>query len=266
MSEDTALEVNGEVIALREVLKFAKWRTQTAFIWEAADAALVRQASAERGITVSDEEIQQAADAFRLEHELYDAQKTEEWLSINHLACAEWEELLEYEITCRKLREELIHGSIERYFAERRTSFDAVNISRLVVKEEDLARELRAQIVEDGADFHVLSREHSIDLQTRPAGGYAGRRVRSEMDASVEAAVFGAQPGRTVGPMKTDDGWELIKVEEFHFARLDESMRETIKSLLFSQWLTEQRLKAKIKIPLLDPTCTETAPASVCSK
>ena len=262
LGEYIALEINGETISLQEVLRFAKWRGQWTFINEAADAALIRQAAVERGIKVSDEEFQQAADAFRVEHDLYDVEATEEWLAANYLSYAEWEALLADEIIRRKLREELTHGRVEKYFAEQRMSFDAATISRLVLKEEGVARELRAQIVEDGADFHTLAREYSTDLATRPAGGYSGVVRRPELDASIEAAVFGAQAGKTVGPIKTYDGWELVKIEALHPATLDEPMREAIMSVLFSEWLTNRRLKAKISIPLLDHKAEETGPTT----
>ena len=252
LSEYIALEVNGETISLQEVLRFAKWSGQSIFIKEAVDAALIHQAAVERGIKISDEEFQQAADGFRAERDLYDAQATEEWLAANYLSYAEWEAVLEDEIIRRKLREALTGGSVEKHFAEQRLSFDAAAISRLVLKEEGVARELRAQIVEDGADFYTLARQYSIDLLTRPAGGYSGLIRRSEMEAGMEAAVFGAQPGKTVGPIKTYDGWELVKVEALHPATLDDAMRETIKSLLFTEWLTQRRLKAKISMPLLE--------------
>jgi len=257
LSEYIALEINGETISLQEVLRFAKWRGQSTFIKEAADAALVRQAAVERGIKVSDDEFQQVADAFRTERDLYDVEATEEWLAANYLSYQEWEALLEDEITRRKLREDLTNGRVEKYFAEQRLSFDAATISRLVIKEEGVARELRAQIVEDGADFHTLAREYSVDLQTRPAGGYSGLIRRSEMEANMEAAVFGAQPGKTVGPIKTYEGWELVKVEALHPARLDDAMRENIKSVLFNEWLAARRLKAKISMPLLEPEAEE---------
>jgi putative peptide maturation system protein len=261
LSEYIALEINGETISLQEVLRFAKWRGQSTFIKEAADAALIRQAAVERGIKVSDEEFQQAADSFRAERDLYDPETTEEWLAANYLSYAEWEALLEDEIIRRKLRDVLTNGGVEKYFTEQRLSFDAAAISRLVLREEGVARELRAQIVEDGADFHALARKYSIDLSTRPAGGYSGLRRRSEMEADLEAAVFGAQPGKTVGPIKTYDGWELVKVEALHRATLDDAMRETIKSVLFSEWLTERRLKAKISMPLLEHVAEEAEPA-----
>jgi len=66
----------------------------------------------------------------------------------------------------------------------------------------------------------------------------------------MEAAVFGAQPSQTVGPIKTYAGLELVKLEAIHLATLDDSHRETIKSLLFEDWLAGERVKAKISIPL----------------
>ncbi len=64
LSEYIALEIDGETISLQEVLRFAKWGRST-FIKDAVDAVLIRQAAAERGIKVSDEEFQQEADKLR---------------------------------------------------------------------------------------------------------------------------------------------------------------------------------------------------------
>ena len=97
-----------------------------------------------------------------------------------------------------------------------------------------------------------LARKYSIDMSTRPAGGYSGLVRRSDMEPAMEAAVFGAQPCKTVGPIKTYAGWQLLKVEALHLATLDDSLRETIKSLLFEEWLVAERLKAKISIPLFE--------------
>jgi peptidyl-prolyl cis-trans isomerase D len=66
---------------------------------------------------------------------------------------------------------------------------------------------------------------------------------RSEMEATMEAAVFGARAGDVVGPFKTDAGWRLVRVEALHPAKLDETTGEEIKSWLFNEWLNEQRRK-----------------------
>ena len=252
LDEYIAIEVNGESVGLRQVLRFAKWGRESGFIRNAADTVLIRQAALEAGIKVTAEEVQRGADSFRTKRELYEEMRTERWLARNYLSHAEWETVLEDEIIRLKLRDLLTNGKVEKYFAEQRLSFDAATISRIVVKEENVAKELRAQIVEDDADFYSLARKHSIDLLTRPAGGYSGRVRRTEMEPTMEAAVFGTQPGRTVGPIKTYAGWELVKVEAIHLATLDDSLRETIKSLLFEDWLAGERLKAKINIPLFE--------------
>ncbi|HSB27248.1 MAG TPA: peptidylprolyl isomerase [Pyrinomonadaceae bacterium] len=252
LNEYIAMEINGESVSLRQVLRFAKWGNESRFLRNAADAVLIRQAMLEAGIGVTDEEVQRAADSFRAKRDLYDEKRTERWLAKHYLSQAEWETLLEDEIMRAKLRDALTTSRVEQYFAEQRLSFDAATISRIVVKEENVARELRAQIIEDDEDFYSLARKHSIDMLTRPAGGYSGLVRRSEMEPAMEAAVFGTQPGKSVGPIKTYAGWQLVKVEAIHLATLDNSLRETIKSLLFEEWLANQRVKARIRIPLLE--------------
>lgn len=248
-----AIEINRESVSLQQLLRFAKWSSESRFIRNAIDAVLIRQAAFGAGIQVTDEEIQHAADSFRTRRDLYDEKRTDRWLAKHFLSQAEWEATLEDEIIRRKLRDILTKDSVERYFTEHSLLFDTATISRIVVKEESVAKELRAQIVEDDADFYNLARNHSIDLLTRPAGGYVGPVRRTQMEPKMEAAVFGAKRGQTVGPIKTHSGWELLKLEATHLATLDDSLRETIKTSLFEDWLDGERRKAKISIPLFEP-------------
>jgi putative peptide maturation system protein len=261
LGEYVALEVNGEEISLYDLLKLAKLEGKLQFIQDAVDVALIRKTAADLGITVSDEELQRAADDFRASRELHDTTVTEAWLADNHLSYVDWESLLEQQILKSKLREALTNGKVDQHFAEHGLSFDSAAISRLVAKTEDIAKELRAQLIEDGADFHALTRQHSIDEATKHAGGYAGRVQREALPAAVEAAVFGGKPGKVIGPVKTDDGWELVKIESLHPATLDDSLRETIKSQLFDEWLSERRSKARVKAHLLEDSMAEASEA-----
>jgi parvulin-like peptidyl-prolyl isomerase len=198
------------------------------------------------------DELQQAADDFRVERELYEAEELERWLAANHLTFADWELWLEEEVITRKLRDALTESRVEQSFAEKKYSFDAATISQIVVNDEEVAKELRVQIYEENADFHKLARAYSIDAATRPASGYLGVVKRKDLAVEVEAAVFNAKAGRVVGPIKTDQGWRLIRVHTLHPATLDEATREQIKIMLFEEWLSRQRSKAQINAPLLD--------------
>lgn len=257
INDCVALEVNGEEVSLSDVLKLAKLYDTLKFIDDGITATLIQQGAQQREIEVSDEELQQAADSYRAQNDLHDAETTESWLKTRKLSYEDWESLLEFQVKEGKLREALTAGSVAQRFAEQRLLFDKAAISRLVLGDEGVARELRAQIIEDGADFHALAREYSIHVDTRPAGGYAGLIMRTDMEPALEAAVFGAQPGKVVGPLKTDDGWELVKVERLAPAELDDEMRETLKTQLFTEWLSEQRMKARIRLPLLESNRNE---------
>jgi len=248
-----ALTVNGEEISLYDALKPGKLSGNLQFVQDAIDAAIIRQAAHQRGIEASDDELQAAADEFRSSLELYDVAATDAWLEAKHLSFEDALEVLETRVLAGKLREALTGGDcIAQHFAEQRLSFDTAVLYRLVVEQEDVARELRAQIAEDDADFHTLARAYSIDADTRLAGGYWGSRQRDQLEPVIEAAVFGGAPGKIVGPIKTDDGWEILKIESLHHAVLDDPMREVIADQLFEEWLADQRRKARVSIPLLE--------------
>jgi putative peptide maturation system protein len=247
-----ALEINGEPVALTDVVRQAKFRAQLEFLEDAVDSEIIRQAAARQQLALSDEELQKAADDFRIQHHLYDSETTEAWFTKNHLSQEEWESSLAEVILEKKLCDRLAEGKIEQHFAENRLSFDAATLAYLIVNDEGVARELRAQIVDDGADFHALARQFSIDDSTRNAGGYAGLVRRTEMEAAVEAAVFGADSGEVIGPVKTDLGWSLIKVEALLRGKLDDATRGSIRAQLFDDWLQEQRRKARIRYSLLE--------------
>jgi putative peptide maturation system protein len=252
LSEYVAIEVNGETADLLEVLRVAKYWGELGFLQRVVNTLLIRQEAARRGIEVSDDELQQAADEFRAERELHKAEEIEYWLAARRLTFADWESQLEDDLLARKLREEMTNGKVEQHFAERKLSFDAATISQITVNDADMAKELRAQITEEGADFHALARQHSIDAATKPAGGYTGLIQRDALEAAAEAAIFGAKAGDILGPLKTSEGWHLIKMEALHLAALNDATRETIKSVIFDEWLAEQRRKARLSVPLLE--------------
>jgi len=252
LSQFTALEVNGEHLSLAEVLRSANWRGQLGFLEAAVDRVLIRQEAAEQGIEALDDELQQAADEFRAAHELHQVEAVKEWLAANHFTFAGWERLLEDEVITRKLRDALTDHQVEQYFAENKLSFDGATISRLIVSQEEVAKELRVQICEEGADFHKLARSYSTDAATRPASGYVGLVRRQGLADELAAAVFRAKAGGVIGPLKTDQGWQLVRVHELHQATLDKATREQIKTFLFGAWLSRQRSKAQLSMPLLE--------------
>lgn len=249
--DNTALDVNGEAVSLTDVLAHAKWKNQLGFYQGATDAVLIRQSAHARALTVSAEELQQAADSFRRAHHLTDPAAAKAWLAARHLTVHEWQHMLEADVLTGKLRVTVTANQIEPYFAEHRLSFDAAILSRLVVADEEVARELRLQIVEEGAYFYALARRYSMDAATRPMGGYVGAVGRADLIAVAEAAVFSASAGEVLGPFKLPQGWTLLRVEAIQAAILDDATRNKIRNRLFEEWLQHARAKAQLHTPLL---------------
>src|SRR5215510_10453020 len=166
LTENIALEVDGEEIDLYDIMRRAKARNDLEFVQQAIDAAIIRQEATRQEFAVSDEELQMAADQFRAAHELYDVAATEAWLATKHLTFEEWELFVEETVLTRKLREAITADKIERHFAINKLTFDAAEISRLVVFEVDIARQLRSKLSQTQADFHSAPPAYSFDSST----------------------------------------------------------------------------------------------------
>ena len=251
MDNQTAVIVNDEQIAVRDLLHTLKVQQGAQFVEGAVMDAIVRQAAREIP-PPTDAELQQAADEFRRSTGLYESEETLNWLKQAGLTVEAWEERLERDLIARKVRDHVTEGQVEAYFSSNRAALDRATVAQVVVGGEEVAAELLAQIAEEGADFGAVAREHSIDPISRERGGYVGPVGRGALGADGEALVFNAQPGQVVGPIRTEGGWMLLRVDSVAPAQLDDGTREQIKETLFREWLQQQRTRARVETPILD--------------
>jgi peptidyl-prolyl cis-trans isomerase D len=91
--------------------------------------------------------------------------------------------------------------------------------------------------LEAGEDFTALATELSDDPGSKTQGGDLGFFGRGQMIAEFEEAAFNAQPGEVVGPVKTNFGYHLIRVEERRDAGRTSftDVQEQIRSRLLAQ-------------------------------
>lgn len=83
----------------------------------------------------------------------------------------------------------------------------------ILVDSEEKANELKAQI-EGGADFGEVAKANSSDTGSAVNGGDLGWFGLGMMVKPFEDAVVAATPGSVVGPVQSDFGFHLIKVNE----------------------------------------------------
>ncbi|MCX6657589.1 MAG: peptidylprolyl isomerase [Euryarchaeota archaeon] len=87
-----------------------------------------------------------------------------------------------------------------------------VHATHILVKGEDKAKELLTK-VNAGESFGDLAKKHS-DCPSGKKGGDLGWFGRGQMVKEFEEAAFNGQKGATVGPVKTQFGWHIIKILE----------------------------------------------------
>jgi peptidyl-prolyl cis-trans isomerase C len=84
--------------------------------------------------------------------------------------------------------------------------------SHILVKTEQEARDILNKL-NVGESFAKLAEQHSL-CPSKKRGGSLGEFGRGQMVKEFENAVFSAKKGQIVGPVKTQFGWHIIKVED----------------------------------------------------
>jgi peptidyl-prolyl cis-trans isomerase C len=122
------------------------------------------------------------------------------------------------------------------------------SLRNVVVADRAAARRV-LQLLRSGEPFPSVARQYSLDASTRDAGGDLGPVARADLEGGYAKEAFRAPVGQVFGPVKTQYGWNVGKVERelpaepASFARLREPLRQTVlaeRSLeVWRDWLAE---------------------------
>ena len=133
------------------------------------------------------------------------------------------------------------------------TEYSAAHI---LVADEAKAKELLTQL-EGGADFAELAKVNSTDTGSGANGGDLGWFGLGMMVKPFEEAVVSAEPGKVIGPVKTDFGYHLILVKETRLAALPtlddirDELAAEIEQKAIEAHVTDLTAAAKVEKPEL---------------
>lgn len=119
----------------------------------------------------------------------------------------------------------------------------------ILVKSEADATRILSQL-DKGADFAKIAQEESIDPGSGQNGGDLGEFGPGQMVPAFEEAVFTAQEGDVVGPVKTEFGFHVIEVQELNEAPELADVREEISDEIAETRqgeLLQERLQQRTK-------------------
>lgn len=197
-------------------------------------------------LDISPAVIEQAVIDFRLEQQLTDPQKFQEWLSSNGLDYDTFHKQVASSFKLEKLKAQITEPKLQEYFIERKIFLDRVVLSRIIVTDKELAEELKSQILE-GARFEQLAQEYSL-TDDRTLNGMMGAVSRGQMSDALRALIDLAAPGEMIGPIEIEQCYCLFRVEQFLPASLEGKLKQELQNQLFEQWLGEKMQKLAIKL------------------
>lgn len=201
---------------------------------------IVAQASQERNVEVTPEEIQNEANRIRREKRLEKAAETFAWLADQMITAEDLEAGIRDRLLAKKLAEHLFAKEVEKFFAQNKIDFDQVSLYQIIVHDEKLAQEIFYQIEDLEISFYEAAHLYDTDKKRRSNCGYEGKLDRWNLKPNIAAVVFNAQVGEVIPPVKTDFGYHILMVEEFIPAELTPERYQEIIDKMFQQWLNSE--------------------------
>ncbi|ACB52020.1 conserved hypothetical protein [Crocosphaera subtropica ATCC 51142] len=225
------MEVDTIINFLKTTLKFKEIYCQIQY------QRIINQAAEKMNLTVTAEEIQIEADSQRTQRSLEKAADTYAWLDEQMINSDDWEAGIYNSILRQKLAEALFSQEVEKYFAQNKVDFEQVLLYQIIVPYEKLAWEIFYQIEEEEMSFYQAAHIYDIDEQRRYHCGHEGKLYRFNLKPDFSANIFAAQPKKVITPLKTDQGYHILMVEEFIEAELTPILYEEIMDRMFQEWL-----------------------------
>jgi parvulin-like peptidyl-prolyl isomerase len=199
---------------------------------------LIEQAAAQKGIAVSEEELE-AAIQESIEEGGGQA-GFEEWLRISDLTYEDFEAELRFQLLFQAIFEQ-VTNSVP-------ITAEQVHARHILVDTEEEAQAVLTQL-QAGQDFAALARQLSQDENTKEAGGDLGFFYRGLLiSPEIEEAAFALSPGQISEVVRSQFGYHVVQVLEKEPDRpLPPELLNTLKEEAFDRWMQEQRNSAIIE-------------------
>ena len=232
-------------ISIPEIIQHLKLsRQMPSVLANLINQKIIGKTADRENINVAEDELQKAADIFRLKNNLISSQDTLKWLEKNYLSVPEFEQSLKMDILSRKLAHHLFEDQVEANFHAHQLDYYQAIIYEIALSNFNLAMELFYGIQEKELSFWDLAHKYIEDDELRRHNGYRGKKTRSQLQPEIAAAVFALNNDRlplVIKPIAIGKKTYLIYVEEIIQPVLERSLREKIITQLYEDWLTKQR-------------------------
>jgi len=260
-NRDVVARVNGTEYTRGDVLQAFARDDTGAMLRELISRQLIQQRAKERGLQVTDEELNRRY-AVTADEALAETGKNyEQWLKEHGQTVDTWkqqarERALKAKVLIPQQQEQAFFEAHKQELAGLPHNNEAVIYRRLVVATRAEAEALRQQLQSaknKDADFARLAGEKSLDAMTRTRGGMAGWMIKGKAvpaEQELEKVLFALKPGEVSQPLPfkspmmmptgqpgaVPEQWQLVTVVKYlppHPVRLEDN-EDTIEGVILS--------------------------------
>ncbi len=286
--EEPAAKVNGEVITESQLVQELMSRHGYAVLETMIEALAIRQEAAERGLSVTTEEVearyQEAKKSIissASSPQLTGNQVFALWLTQRNLNPQTFREQLELRLLLEKMVKDdvkVTEQEVAQYYESHRKQLErpeAVRVSHITVTTKEEAEKIRQEIVEGKITFEKAAQEYSIDPYGRDNGGllpWMGRgKLPNKAWEPVREQAFKLKSDGEISPVfQTPMGWDILRREAYQkggtppFEEIQEELTNQLYQVRLAQAVQEMRTAimktAKIERFIEFPSVSETAP------
>ncbi|HYF27449.1 MAG TPA: peptidyl-prolyl cis-trans isomerase [Baekduia sp.] len=201
--------------------------------------------AADRDVKVSDAEVKKQFDQTK-EQSFGDDKAYRDFLKNSGYVQEDLLYRIKLDQLSNKLRDKVTKGTdkvsdkeIQDYYTKNQERFsqpERRDLRIVLTKDKAKADQAKAAIA-SGQSFSAVAKRFSIDQASKEQGGVLLAVAKGQQEKALDEAVFGAKRGELVGPVKTQFGYYVFKVQKIT-APSKQSLKEsegTIKSLLASE-------------------------------
>lgn len=213
---------------------------------------LVAKETEEMKITVTDEEVQEQLTSYITS--MGGQEAFNEFLKSNEITEEFFKANMNKELLVDKHKVEFSKGititdaEAEEYFNNNKENLVILKASHILVATEEEGKAILDRLAK-GEDFATVATLESLDSVSAAQGGELGYFAKGNWVAEFDDAAFALEEGETSGLVKTDVGYQIIKIQERKdtYDELKEKIFQDLKEQRYVASIQEIRDSAKVE-------------------
>ena len=188
------------------------------------DRELIRQAAADAGIEITEEQLDQEIEEAKTQFE--SEEQFNQWLASRNLTQEQWRDHVRMMLLTRELALKDVQytdENLKQFFEENSEGFARpalVSLSEIVVNSEEDAREVLAELEKEETSFGDLARRYSLSPTTKDRGGERPEMPIEQIPIEgIKRAAETLPIGDASEPIPAEGQWFIIMVRDRKPAR-----------------------------------------------